>query len=469
MDYSIYKIILDELLKYIEEGIHIIDSSGKTTIYNDAMERLEGMKKDEVLSNKLLDVFPSLNESTSTLCRVLSEKKPIIERCQTYTNREGHKITTINSTIPLFDGDDIVGSLEISKDLTGLKSLYDKISFLQQELLGDKQYENRSRLYRFEDLIGCDLKFLKALDIARRTANTSSSVLIYGETGTGKELAAQSIHSSSKRMSKPFIAQNCAAIPESLLESILFGTVKGSFTGAVNRPGLFEQANGGTLLLDEINSMNINLQSKILRVLQEGCVRRVGAVNDIPIDVRIIATTNAEPLQEIREGRLRKDLYYRISVMHINLPPLRERRGDIPLLIKYFINHYNRILSKDIWYISEDVEKEFVSYSWPGNIRELKNYIEGAMNMVSSGHIILKEHFTQNIQKNLFKSSYPDTVIHDYSADMSLDETLELIEKRIITDALKKCEGNVSRCSRMLNIKRQTLQHKIKKYSLQKC
>jgi arginine utilization regulatory protein len=180
--------------------------------------------------------------------------------------------------------------------------------------------------------------------------------------------------------------------------------------------------------------------------------------------VRIIATINADPAQEISAGRLRKDLYYRISVIHINLPPLRERREDIPMLIGHFINHYNKILSKDIWYVSEDVEKELVSYRWPGNVRELKNYIEGAMNMVTSGHVINREHFTPNVHANLFKYSNAEQL--DYDIGMGLDETLESIEKRILINTLGKCGGNISKCSQMLNIKRQTLQHKLKKYNI---
>ena len=470
MDNNIYRIILDVLLKYIDEGIHIIDNNGRTIIYNDAMEKLEGMHKEDVLGKIVLDIFPSLDENTSTLCRALKEKKPIIDRYQTYTNREGYKITTLNSTIPLALESEIIGSLEISKNLTGLKSLYDKISFLQQELFDENESKknNKHKLYRFNDLIGCNLKFLNAIDAAKKTSSSSSAVLIYGETGTGKELIAQSIHSSSSRKDKPFIAQNCAALPESLLEGILFGTVKGGFTGAVNRPGLFEQANGGTLLLDEINSMNFNLQSKLLRVLQEGYIRRVGGLSDTPVDVRIIATINADPLLEIKEQRLRKDLYYRIGVINICLPPLRERREDIPLLIRHFINEYNKILSKDVWYISEEVEKNLFSHSWPGNVRELKNYIEGAMNMVTSGHIISKEHFASSMQTNLFKNTFIDLYSNENVYSSDLDETLTSIERKIINDTFEKCDGNISKCARILKIKRQTLQHKLKKYNV-KC
>lgn len=467
MDANFYKLVLNVILKYIDEGIHVIDRDGRTVIYNGAMEKLEGLKSEEVMGRQLLDLFPSLDESTSTLCRALKEKQPIIDRYQTYMSKEGYKITTLNSTIPLMQDMEAVGSLEISKDLTGLKSLYDKISMLQREVLKNNgQSENANKYYSFSDMIGCNLKFLNALSVAKKAAHSSSTVLVCGETGTGKELIAQSIHSASSRAYKPFIAQNCAALPEGLLEGILFGTVKGGFTGAVNRPGLFEQASSGTLLLDEIDSMDLNIQSKLLRVLQEGYVRRIGGVEDIKVDVRIIATSNADPMKAVDMGTLRRDLYYRLSVINVILPPLRERKEDIPLLIRHFINSYNKALSKDIWYISEDVEKEMVSYSWPGNVRELKNYIEGAMNMVTSGHIITREHFTGSVQANLFKNGVGDNIPQEYELKKGLDDTIRSIEIKIITDTLNKCDGNISKCARILNIKRQTLQHKIRKYGI---
>lgn len=465
---NMYKVILDVLLKYIDEGIHVIDKEKKTIIYNESMEKLEGLRGEEVLGRGLLEVFPSLNDKTSTLCRALEDKTPIIDRYQTYTNKKGYKITTMNSTIPLFIDKEIKGSLEIAKDLTGLKSLYDKISLLEQEVLksSDNQKKNASRYYTFSDLIGCNLKFLNAISVAKKASRSISTVLIYGETGTGKELFAQSIHSGSDRRDRPFVAQNCAALPEGLLEGILFGTVKGGFTGAVNRPGLFEQANGGTLLLDEINSMDIKLQSKLLRVLQEGYITRIGGTSNIPVDVRIIATTNVEPATAIETGTLRNDLYYRLSVININLPPLRERREDIPLLIRHLINQYNSIMSKNIWYTSEEVEQAMVSYSWPGNVRELKNYIEGAMNMVTSGHVIGKEHFTGGIQATLFSRKKEEYTNFNCDSSKGLEDTMRSIEMKIISETLKKSGGNISMCARILNIKRQTLQHKIKKYNI---
>ncbi|WP_242847737.1 sigma-54 interaction domain-containing protein [Fervidicella metallireducens] len=315
--------LLEILLRYVEEGIHVIDKEGKTLIYNKAMETLEGLEGTEVINRNILDVFPSLNENTSTLYKVIETKEPIIERFQTYVNKKGHSITTVNTTVPIIKNNDVMGAVEISKNFTKVKELYDRIINLTEKTT---EVKNESD-FNFEGIIGCSPSFIKALDTAKKAAATSSTVLIYGETGTGKEVFAKSIHNESKRKDRPFVAINCAALPDGLLEGILFGTVKGGFTGAVNRPGLFEQANGGTILLDELNSMSLNLQAKLLRVLQEGYIRRIGDVKDIPVDVRIIATTNEEPYRCVAENKIRKDLYYRLSVINLKIPAFtREKR-----------------------------------------------------------------------------------------------------------------------------------------------
>jgi arginine utilization regulatory protein len=462
---ELYRELLDIIEKYVDEGLHVVDKDGKTILYNRAMERIEGLDYNEVIDKNIFDIFPSLNENTSTLIKVLNSGEPIMEKYQSYVNKKGYKITTVNSTIPIKRNNEIVGAVEISKDFTKIKELYDRIAQLRDKNINDDKLDSP---YSFERIIGYSPKFLKALDTAKKAANSSSTVLIYGETGTGKEVFARCIHNESSRRDKPFIAINCAALPDGLLEGILFGTVKGGFTGAVNRPGLFEQANGGTLLLDEINSMSITLQAKLLRVLQESYVRRVGDVKDIKVDVRIIATTNEEPYSAIVSGKIRKDLYYRLSVVNIAIPPLRERKEDIHLFVKDFIKRYNTELSKDVWDVHSDVYTAFMSYSWPGNVRELKNYIEGAMNMVN-GHILKKEHFTPQVQETLFKeeaSRGEKITSNSYMFDEPLDEYLDNIEKQIVQIALAKCENNISEAARLLKIKRQTLQHKMKKYNI---
>ena len=461
----VYKSIIETIIKNIDLGIHVVDDEGRTILYNKTMAELEGLDIKEVMGKSILEIFPSLTYETSTLLTVLQTKQAIYNRNQTYLNNHGKQITTQNSTIPVKITPVKYGALEIAKDITKEKELTERVEYLQHELASIDGDNDGLKGYTFKTIIGADGGFKHTIEYAKKAAKTSSTVLIYGETGTGKELFAQSIHNESARKHKPFIAQNCAALPDSLLEGILFGTTKGSFTGAVNRPGLFEQANGGTLLLDEINSMGLQLQAKLLRVLQEGYVRRIGGLSDIPIDVKIIATTNEEAQTAVEKGTLRKDLYYRLNVISVRIPALRERRSDIPILTDHFIKKYNTILNKDVWYTSNEVKEAFLSYDWPGNVRELENMIESAMNMVGSEHVIRPEHFTGDLHKKMFSGG---TFSYKFASleGSSLDEVVEQVERSLIVRALEECDYNISRSSEKLGIKRQTLQHKLKKYGI---
>ncbi|OJV62151.1 MAG: sigma-54-dependent Fis family transcriptional regulator [Clostridiales bacterium 38-18] len=453
-----------KILDSIEEGVHIVDKKGRTILYNKAIEEIEGLSHQQVVGKHLLDIFPDWTKENSTLLTVLSSGVPIIDREQSYLNFRGKNIKTVNSTYPIFDGEELIGAIEIAKNFTTVNHMSEQIIELQQKLLKPVKKEAGIRQYHFEQLIGKTDRYLEAIKIARRASKSNSSVLIYGDTGTGKELFAQSIHYASERKSKPFIAQNCAAIPETLLEGLLFGTAKGSFTGATDRPGLFEQADGGTLFLDEVNSMSLALQAKILRVLQENYVRRVGGTKDVPIDVRIIAATNEEPELLITDGQFRKDLYYRLNVINIRIPSLNERVEDIPLLVDYFIREYNEQLGKDVWMVSSELLEAFKRYNWAGNIRELKNFIESAMNLISDEHVIGKEHMPSHVAEVLLKKSHyiPDAgvIVSDLNAH------LRLIEKEIIITTLDKCNHNVSKAAKQLNLSRQNLQYKIKQFDI---
>lgn len=451
-----------EVLDTIEEGIHIVDRTGVTVFYNKAIEAVEGLPETQVLGRHLLDIFPDWTKENSTLLTVLYTGAPIYNREQSYLNFKGKRIQTINTTLPIFDGDHLIGAVEISKDLTTVSDMTERIIDLQQKLIEPAKRKGGIKQYRFDQLIGKTNKYLEAIRIAKRASKSSSSVLIYGDTGTGKELFAQSIHYEGARSSLPFIAQNCAAIPETLLESLLFGTSKGSFTGAQDRPGLFEQAEGGTLFLDEINSMSQGLQAKILRVLQESYVRRVGGSVDIPINVRIIAATNEDPVHLIDKGQFRKDLYYRLNVINIRIPNLNERKEDIPLLVDHFIREYNEQLEKDVWMVSDSIMAALKRYNWAGNIRELKNFIESAMNLVNDEHVIGEEHLPSHVLEVLMeKETYMPT--EEVLVD-DLNAHIENIERQIIGSVLEKYDHNISRAAKHLKVSRQNLQYKIKKY-----
>lgn len=446
--------ILENLINNLKEGIHVVDSKGKTIYYNKSMATMEGLKREEVIGKKVYEYLKEM-EGTSTLMNALKNGEEFKDVVQQYSNNHGKNITSINTTIPVIIGDKTVAAIEIARDMTQLKKLNEKICMLENAM---KEKENN---YTFKDIIGNSPKIRNEINKAVKASLSNSSVLIYGETGSGKELFAQSIHYNGIRKDKPFIAINCAAIPSALLEGMLFGTVKGGFTGAENKKGLFEEAHRGTVLLDEVNSMEPYLQSKLLRVLQDGYIRPVGSNKIIDIDVRVIATLNEEPENLIKEGKLRKDFYYRLSVMRIDVPSLRERKEDIKEITEHFISYYNRLLSKNVKNLSEEVWDKFQQYNWPGNIRELKNTIEAAMNMVDDGEILTKEFF-----ENKF------TIVGDmnndskFTGDLSLNDYLEEIERAVITKIYKKNGENITRTAEELKISRQNLQYKLKKYNL---
>ena len=376
MDAMCYKKIIEELIDLIDEGVYIVDSDGVGLFYNEEMAENEKINVTDVIGRDFHTAFPGIKLNESTMYQALHKGIATRNKQQTYTNLYGKEVTTVNSTVPVELDGQRIAAIEVARDITNIRSLSDTILQLREDRNPPEKAAKASiKRYNFNDLVGENLRFRSVVNRARRAAGNNASVFIYGETGTGKELFAQSIHYESRRKDKPFLAQNCAALPESLLEGILFGTARGGFTGAVDRAGLFEQANGGTLLLDELSAMPYDLQSKLLRVLQEDYIRRVGGTKDIPIDVRIIATVNEAPEKLIAEGLLRKDLYYRLNVVGISIPPLRERKDDIPVLVDSFLEKYNKKYDKQIWMVSENALQRLCAYNYPGNVRELENII----------------------------------------------------------------------------------------------
>jgi len=460
---------VDELLQLILEeidiGIHVVDQDANTMVYNRKMMEIEMMNEEDVLHKNLLDVFTFQKNQSSTLLDALQKGKVRKNIKQSYFNNKGKEVTTINDTYPIMKENKIIGAIEMVRDVTELKQS------VQEGIL-----QNRNTRYTFEQLIGTSESFKSIIEDAKRSAKTSSSVLIVGETGTGKELFAQSIHNASKRATKPFISQNCAALPESLIESILFGTKKGAFTGAIDKPGLFEEANGGTLLLDEINSLNPNLQAKLLRVIQERKVRRIGEINEKELDVRIIATINEDPIEAIANNHLRKDLYYRLSVVSLFLPPLRERFEDILLLANFFIQKYNRLFGHRVTNLDENVKSFFLNHNWPGNIRELEHMIEGAMNLVENETTISTTHLPSrffNEKRNtstspIIQTQREVTLSQPESIDdkSNLKNTLLNKEKQHIINVLNDHNGNITQAAKQLGISRQNLQYRIRKFNL---
>ncbi len=465
----------DQILGNMEEAVHVLDCDGITVYYNRAASEMDGLNPCEVVGKHVLQVYPSLTLETSSLLQVLSTGKPILNQQQTIVSRTGKTATILYSTYPLFQNGVLAGAFDMCRDITKIKELAERVTELQAELLGvrrvgrSKNIENETGClarYNFNDIMGSHESIVKLKVLGQRVAATSSPVLVLGETGVGKELLVQSIHNASPRKNKPFVAQNCAAFPPTLLESILFGTVKGSFTGAEDRPGLFELADGGTLFLDEMNSMPMELQSKLLRVLQDGTIRRVGESSLRQVDTRVIACTNVEPEEAVRNKELRVDLYYRLNVVSLKVPPLRERRSDVPQLVRHFIKLYNARLERNVLHVSEEVQRIFADYPWPGNVRELQHAVEHAMNVVS-GRTMELEHLPERL-RNYRTPALSGVNAPGISTETcsNLPELLRNVEKQALIQALEQCGGNVSKAANCLGIPRQTIQYKLRIHGL---
>ncbi|QNO15121.1 sigma 54-interacting transcriptional regulator [Alkalicella caledoniensis] len=449
--------IISGILESIDEGIHAVDKNGITIYYNPKAASLDGLEPSDVIGKDVLEIFPSLDRSSSTLIKVLKSQKPIFNQQQTYSNYKGKTVITVNTTLPIFRHNEFIGAVEISKDVTQVKQLSDKVHQLQLSLYKrDSSKDTKlNELYQFGDILGNSKELLTVIKKAEQVAKNNSTIVVFGETGVGKELLVQSIHSCSPRQNKPFIAQNCAALPESLLEGILFGTVKGSFTGAENKGGLFELASGGTLFLDEINTMPQSLQAKILRAIEEKKIRRIGDTKEREVDVRIVVALNIAPEDALEKGQLREDLYYRLNVVNLKIPPLRDRKEDIPVLIDAFIDKYNNKFNAKIMGMDNRALKVFIDHQWPGNIRELKNYIEQIFNFKHEGIVKVEDLPSALIGKAIFTQK-----------NESLREKMFNYEKDIILQAYLKNQGNVTKTAQVLEIPRQTLQYKLKQLNI---
>ncbi|MCL6571230.1 MAG: sigma 54-interacting transcriptional regulator [Bacillus sp. (in: Bacteria)] len=452
--------VLTAILKGIDEGIHVVNTEGKTIFYNEVAAKHDGMDVLEVQGKHLIDAFPSLTEMSSTLLKVINTKKPIYNQTQVYMNVHGTRIDTINTTLPIFLGKEMIGAVEIAKDYSRMKLLAERLLDLQKGLHNSRKKKILKQVtYTLKDLLTVNSLFMSMKEEARKLAKSDSPILVYGESGTGKELFVQGIHHESLCSSGPFIAQNCAAIPETLLESLLFGTAKGSYTGAVDRKGLFELADGGTLFLDELHTMPIELQAKLLRVLEDGMVRRVGGTQNTSVNVRVIASMNLHPSKALQDEKLRSDLYYRLNVFTFSLIPLRERKEDILFLADYFMKEYNQKLHKKVKGFADTLELFFMNYHWPGNVRELKHTIEYMMNVCESE--LLRDEDLPIMLRHLGRS--PAQRENCPSESMALRKNIDDLEKKLIMNALDKSEGNINQAAKLLEIPRQTLQYKMKK------
>lgn len=467
------------VLDALNQGVHVVDERGVTVVYNREASRLDGLSASEVVGRPLLEVFPSLDQESSTLLKVLKTGIPEPERQQTFTNYKGQKITTLNFTHPISAGGKVVGACEISTDITNMKEMAERIVDLQRELKDRGTASARTdpkrsaaagttapRLFTFDDIVGQSAVMKEVKSRASQVAGTDVSVLVWGETGTGKELLVQAIHSASRRSAGPFVPQNSAALPESLLEGLVFGTARGGFTGSVDRPGLLELASGGTLYLDEIDSMPLGLQAKLLRVIQDKRVRRLGDARERPVNVRFVASTSVRPSEAVQRGLLRADLYYRLAVVEIGLPPLRERREDIPLLCQHFLEKH--AANGKARAVSPQVMAAFLTYEWPGNVRELEHAIAGSLALAKGATVEVSDLplAVRGILATASMFKKEQTREHEVlgggpESRKRLKESLREQERQAIEDALKR-GGSVAEAARILGIPRQTLQYRMR-------
>jgi arginine utilization regulatory protein len=432
----------------------LITSQDGVIVY--ANSRADRTFAGKIIGQRLSEAF-NIPIKMSNIKKVLSCGIAINGAVQRYRlTEDGPWRASVSNTYPVIAGGVIIGAVEIGEDLTGYNHISQDIVDMLPDRIQNKVPKTKSALYKINDIVG-ESKSIRSLKSQIVLASkTNHSILLYGETGTGKELVAQAIHSLSPRKGG-FVAQNCAAIPESLFEGVLFGTRRGAFTGAEDRAGLFEVASGGSLFLDELNSMPLTHQAKILRVLEQHKLRQVGGSAEIAIDLKLIAALNQDPAKLMREGRLREDLYYRLNVFKIEIPPLRERTEDIALIVNSWLaEDEGRVPAR----ITACALEKLESYDWPGNVRELRNIIDRAL-IISEDRVICRETIK-------LETVAPSGQLTDARPVFSplFRQDLEMQERERLIQAVEMAGGNISRAAKYLGIPQQTLDSKLSRFAL---
>lgn len=452
-------------------GVQIYDKNTHAVYFNQASREISHIPSGvNITGRHLLDMY-DLEETVSTTMTALRTQSPVIDRVDQFSVDNGTFIASANTSYPIFQNGQLSGAVTFEHTEETIQKYYQSIQDTRQALkhFSGNAAPVRFSGYTFENVIGGSEKLRSAVELAQRVAPQNSPVMLVGETGTGKEIFAQSIHRSSPRAVKKFVAINCAAIPETLIESLLFGTAKGSFTGSEDKAGYFEEASGGTLFLDELNSMSLVMQSKLLRVLQERTFRRVGGKKDLELDVRIISSCNEDPFQTVEENKFRRDLFYRLSSVIIELPPLREHLEDLEQLTWYHLEQTAFQYVHRITRIQPQVYQLLRAYRWPGNVRELFHVLDYAQNVADSD-VMTVEHLPAYLRKNQApaprQSAPPTPSGHIDFSHTSLQALMDDYEKEVITQALDRCGYNISQTAQALGILRQSLQYRIRKYGI---
>ncbi|WP_066067096.1 sigma-54 interaction domain-containing protein [Neobacillus soli] len=465
---------LEKMIDTLNEGVMMSNQEGEILLYNLAQEKMEGLNRQEMIGKPLWSAYGYDKPQNSEHRHTFKTGKPIFSRYRAHSKVNGVPKYVNYSTFPIQKDGETVAVYSISTNESKLRDqLYETIEQKRKELPTEKNHGEFSNgtTFTFENIKGSSLALKNLLKEAQNIAVHNTDVLIVGETGTGKELFAQSIHNHSPRAKQPFIAINCAAIPENLLESTLFGTVKGAFTGAVNQIGLFEHAGAGTLFLDEINSMPITLQSKLIRVLQERIVRRVGSNEITPVKCTVISASNEDPEKLIADGKMRLDLFYRIAHTSLFIPPLRERTEDIHFFIDYFLESFQEKFNKSVPAMSKRLLTTLYQYNWPGNTRELEHLVENIIIRVSeSDPIIDVDHLPAYMRRKILVDNKGLGSVAEIEEVVKnpLKSLFANSKEHFIQSTLEQSDWNISKAAKKLGITRQSLQYHIKKHGLEK-
>ncbi len=432
------EIILDS----ITDGVFTVDMNWRITSFNRAAERITGVPRDQAIGQRCSEVFrASICENACALRQTLDSGQPLVNRVAYILAADGKRVPISISTAILRDADgNVIGGVETFRDLSEVEQLR-------------KELEHR---YSFADIIGRSRAMQKLFELLPTVAESDSTILIEGESGTGKELVARAIHDLSPRRDKPFVAVNCGALPDTLLESELFGYKAGAFTDARrDKPGRFALAEGGTIFLDEIGDVSAAMQSRLLRVLQERVYEPLGSVKSMRADVRVLTATNRQLDVQVKAGAFRQDLYYRVNVIRLPLPPLRDRREDIPLLVDHFVARFNQFQGKDVHGLADEALARLMAHEFPGNVRELENIIERAFALCRCG-IIEARHLPPELRERPVPTDAGD------DAKASLHE----LERRLMTQALEHHRGNRSAAAKELSMHPSTFYRKAKALGL---
>lgn len=475
-DYQQLDSLKTALLQGIGSGVAITDEQGCINYFNNQAQSLTSLDEETVTGKSLDQIFPGLTYNFEGLKNGAS----IVTNEINFASPRGNQKNLRLTVAPLSNAkEELIGYVSIFEDITKQKEFEEKVR-LEEELRQAREFhlprnseEAEDDEFQFEGVIGKSGGIEKIYQLIRKVANSSTNVLITGDSGTGKELVARAIHLNGPRRNRAFVAVNCGAIPENLMESELFGHVRGAFTGAISdHVGLFKQADQGTIFLDEVGELPLNLQVKLLRVLQEKAFMPVGASKQIKVDVRVISASNRNLRKEMEEGRFREDLFYRLNVVQMVMPPLRHRKEDIPVLAHYFLRKFATAHDKKVEEISSGALMHLLNYSYPGNVRELENIIEHAV-AVTSKNILSDDDLPSHIkgvaiteEAEVFEKTAPGGADLFFSKGLSLDIELETHEKCILLGALKRANGVQKRAAEILGINYRSLRHRLEKYGL---